>query len=75
MTAPELPIEPVYPRHLFTLAFALPISLLLGVAVAALCETMDDRIRDARALEMLEGVGYLGSWRLEAKGAESPSGD
>jgi uncharacterized protein involved in exopolysaccharide biosynthesis len=71
----ELPIEPVYPRQLFTLAFALPISLLLGIAVAALFETMDDRISDARSLEMLDGVGYLGSWSLEAKGVENPSGD
>jgi polysaccharide biosynthesis protein PslE len=74
MSPPEMPIEPIYPRHLFTLAFALPISLLLGIALAALCETMDDRVRDARMLQ-LEGVGFLGSLQLEAKGASSSGGD
>jgi uncharacterized protein involved in exopolysaccharide biosynthesis len=62
---PETPIEPVYPRQLFILAFALPISLLLGVAFAALCESMDDRINNADSLESLAGVGFLGAWEVE----------
>jgi polysaccharide biosynthesis protein PslE len=69
MTWPEMPIEPVYPRQLFTLAFAIPVSLLLGIAVAALFETMDDRINDGRSVEGMGGVEFLGSWKVAAAGA------
>lgn len=64
--APETPIEPAYPRQLFILGFALPISLLMGVGLAALCESFDDRVSGGRDLAALEGIPLLGHWTLEA---------
>jgi len=64
--SPETPIEPVYPRHLFILGFAIPVSLLMGIGVAALCESFDDSIRDEREFAALDGVTLLGHWKLEA---------
>lgn len=66
MGRPETPIEPVYPRQLFILGFALPISLILGIALAALREAFDDHVRDERSLASLDGVNLLGSWHLGA---------
>jgi uncharacterized protein involved in exopolysaccharide biosynthesis len=65
MGLPETPIEPVSPRQLFILGFALPVSLLMGIALAALCESFDDHIRDERSLASLDGINLLGSWRMD----------
>jgi uncharacterized protein involved in exopolysaccharide biosynthesis len=64
--AAETPIEPVYPRHLFILGFAIPISLLMGIGLAALCESFDDNVHGERELAGLDGVPLLGRWNLEA---------
>ena len=58
---PEVPIEPVYPRKLFIMAILVPVGLIIGIAIAALVESMEDRIRVARDLELLPGVTVLGS--------------
>lgn len=65
MGAPETPMEPVYPRQLFILMFAIPVSLLLGVALAALKESLGDRLWDERTLATLPGIPLLGSWSLD----------
>ena len=62
---PETPIEPVYPRQIFILGFALPISLVLGIALAALCESFDDYVHDERALSSLDGIPLVGRWNLD----------
>jgi uncharacterized protein involved in exopolysaccharide biosynthesis len=66
MAGPDIPIEPVYPRSLFIMGIALPVSLILGVALAALLESLDDRIVSERDL-LLAGapVRYLGELRYE----------
>jgi len=56
MTPPETPLEPVYPRKLFIMAIALPVSLVLGLAMAGLLETLDDRIHTKRDLVVLAEV-------------------
>jgi uncharacterized protein involved in exopolysaccharide biosynthesis len=58
---PETPIKPVAPRKMFLMEIAMPVSLLLGIALAALLETLDDRIVDERGLLDLDGVTYLGT--------------
>jgi uncharacterized protein involved in exopolysaccharide biosynthesis len=58
---PALPIEPVYPRKLFIMAILLPVGLIVGISLAALLESMEDRIREERDLDALSGVIVLGS--------------
>jgi polysaccharide biosynthesis protein PslE len=58
---PEIPIKPVAPKKMFLMEIAMPVSLLLGIALAALLETLDDRIVDERSLLALDGVAYLGT--------------
>ncbi|CAN5600765.1 hypothetical protein BH10ACI4_BH10ACI4_24610 [soil metagenome] len=65
MGFPETPIEPAYPRQLFILGFALPVSLLMGISLAALRESFDDRIRDERSLSTIKGIPLLGSWDMD----------
>jgi len=57
---PETPIEPAYPRKLFIMGIAMAVSLVLGIALAALVETTDDRIVDERSVIQLGETAYLG---------------
>jgi uncharacterized protein involved in exopolysaccharide biosynthesis len=65
MGAPETPFEPIYPRQMFILGFAIPVSLLLGIALAALRESFDDRVLDERSIASMDGMPLLGSWHLD----------
>jgi capsular polysaccharide biosynthesis protein len=43
------------------------VALLLGIALAALLETMDDRIVDETGILSLEGVAYLGTVEISTR--------
>lgn len=58
---PETPIAPVYPNKMFLMGIAMALSLLLGVAAAALVETTEDRLLDERSVIELGEVAYLGT--------------
>lgn len=58
---PSWPFEPVFPRKVFLVEIAIPLSLALAILVAALLNSLDDRIRTGRDLSQLEGVAFLGS--------------
>jgi uncharacterized protein involved in exopolysaccharide biosynthesis len=58
--APQTPIEPVYPRKLFIMGILLPVSLVIGVSIAAFVETLDDRVNSERDLIPLRNVPFLG---------------
>ena len=62
---PNLPIEPVYPRKLFIMGILLPVALFLGIGIAALMESMNDRIRDDADLLLIPGMDYLGAVEKE----------
>lgn len=70
MSAPSMPLEPVYPRKLFIMGILLPVGLLLGIGIAALLETMNDRVRDESDLATIPDLPYLGviGGRLEKAG-------
>jgi uncharacterized protein involved in exopolysaccharide biosynthesis len=53
--------EPVYPRKLLIVAIALPLGLVLGLALALLLEWTSDDIVDPRHLEALTDLVYLGT--------------
>lgn len=65
ISAPEMPIEPVYPRKLFIMAITLPVSLILGLALAGLMESMDDRVTRASDVQTIGELDYLGVFRFE----------
>jgi uncharacterized protein involved in exopolysaccharide biosynthesis len=58
---PETPILPVAPRKLFLLGIALTASALIGLGLAAILETTEDRVRSETDLLDLPGVPYLGT--------------
>jgi uncharacterized protein involved in exopolysaccharide biosynthesis len=58
---PETPIEPVAPNKLFLIEIAMAVSLVLGIACAALVETLEDRIFDERSVAAVGDVPYLGT--------------
>jgi len=68
LSPPSRPLEPVYPRKLLIMAVSLPIGLLLGIGLALLVEYLNDRIRTPRDLARIDGVPFLGSFRLPAGG-------
>ena len=68
VAAPETPIGPVAPRKLFIMGIAMAVSLLLGLAVAALVETTEDRVFDERGVSEIEDVNYLGTVEIRKAG-------
>jgi uncharacterized protein involved in exopolysaccharide biosynthesis len=56
---PDLPIEPVSPRKLFIMGIALPVWLLLGLVMAAVMESMEDRLRTPEDWTALQ-IPWLG---------------
>jgi len=64
---PEYPLFPISPRKLFYLKIAMPVFLLLGIALAALLETMDDRITSEEDLAGMDEVDFLGSVPLDSR--------
>jgi uncharacterized protein involved in exopolysaccharide biosynthesis len=59
---PEVPITPVYPRKMFLMEIGMAVALVLGLALAALLEAMEDRVFDERGLLTPGGgVPYLGT--------------
>ena len=64
--SPETPLKPVYPKRLFLMEIAMPLSLLLGIALCALLETTEDRVFDERSLLAVDGMTYLGTVDLGA---------
>jgi uncharacterized protein involved in exopolysaccharide biosynthesis len=71
---PDQPIEPVYPPKPFVMAIALPVGLLLGIAVSALLESMEDRILSSKDLESIEGLEFMGTFELPAEAAAFHAG-
>ncbi len=69
--SPETPLKPVYPRKLFLMGIAMPVSLLLGVALCALLETTEDRITDEESALGLSDLDYLGTVDLGELAAAS----
>jgi uncharacterized protein involved in exopolysaccharide biosynthesis len=63
---PITPIKPVSPNRIFLMEIAMPVSLLLGIALAALAESLNDRITDERGIFMLEELTYLGTVDVSA---------
>ena len=61
---PEMPIEPIYPRKMFIMAIAIPVALMIGLLVAALLETMEDRILTENDLIESGEMDYLGSYAV-----------
>jgi uncharacterized protein involved in exopolysaccharide biosynthesis len=57
---PETPIKPVYPKKMFLMELGMGVSLLLGFALAAFLEAIDDRIVDGSGVLAL-GTPYLGT--------------
>jgi capsular polysaccharide biosynthesis protein len=66
---PDQPIEPVYPPKPFIMGIALPVGLLLGIALSALLESMEDRILSAKDLESLDGLEFMGTFDLPVEDA------
>jgi len=66
---PDQPIEPVYPPKPFVMGIALPVGLLLGIAVSALLESMEDRILSSKDLESIEGLEFMGTFDLPVEAA------
>jgi uncharacterized protein involved in exopolysaccharide biosynthesis len=64
---PDTPIEPVSPRKLFLLGIAMAVSLMLGVALAAVIETIEDRILDEQSVAAIGDVPYLGTVTLPGR--------
>jgi len=64
LSPPARPIEPVYPRKLLLIGLTLPLGLLLGIALALALEYMKDAVESERDLESIEGVRYLGTFRI-----------
>ncbi len=68
---PNTPIEPISPNKVFLMEIAMAVSLILGTALAALLEAIDDRIQDEHSLVAMSELAYLGSIRLEGPGIDS----
>jgi len=58
---PETPILPVAPKKQFLLGIAMAVSLVLGLALAALIESIDDRILSERSILDMGDLAYLGT--------------
>jgi polysaccharide biosynthesis protein PslE len=65
---PNTPIEPIAPNKVFLMEIAMAVSLVLGIALAALLEAIDDRIEDEHGLVNSE-LAYLGTIQLEGSDA------
>jgi capsular polysaccharide biosynthesis protein len=46
------------------MGIALPVGLLLGIALSALLESMEDRILSSKDLESIEGLEFMGTFDL-----------
>ena len=55
-------IQPAYPPKTRVMLVAIPVGLLLGIALAFLLEYLNDSVRTARDLEKLQGIEFLGSF-------------
>jgi uncharacterized protein involved in exopolysaccharide biosynthesis len=62
---PVSSIEPIYPRKLLIMGVVLLLGIILGVAFALLLDYLDDRVYDARALERLVDIPFLGAVSFE----------
>lgn len=72
--SPELPIKPVYPKKLFLMGIAMPVSLLLGIALAALLETTEDRVIDEESVLGMTDLPCLGTVDLREMAASVRNG-
>jgi uncharacterized protein involved in exopolysaccharide biosynthesis len=61
---PETPLQPVYPNKLFLIEVAMAMSLLLGIGLSAVVETLDDRVVDERSVTAVGPLAYLGTVQL-----------
>ena len=64
-----VPAEPSYPNKVFLMEIGMAVSLMLGLGLAVLLETTEDRILDERSVLAMENVVYLGS--IDFKRSES----
>ena len=74
ISPPETPIEPVYPPKLFIMGVLIPVSLLLGVVLAAFMQSLDDRLNsesDFTAERDLPFLGFMPAAQPETR--KSPS--
>ena len=69
LSPPSKPLTPVYPRKLLMMAISVPMGLLFGSALVVLVEYMNDIISTPRDLAGINGLAYLGSFRVQ--GAQS----
>jgi len=56
-----LHFEPVHPRKLLIMGIALPLGIVLGLALSLLQEYFDDTVRGRRDVIEIEGLNYLGA--------------
>jgi uncharacterized protein involved in exopolysaccharide biosynthesis len=64
LSPPSHPIKPVYPRKLLITILSIPVGLFLGIGLALLLEYFKENIESKQDLMGLDGVSYLGSFRL-----------
>lgn len=65
LSPPTAPIIPIYPRKLLIMGVALPVGLLLSVALAMLLDFLSDKIKSPTDLADIDGLPSLGTFRLE----------
>ncbi len=61
VASPDTPLKPVYPNKLFLMGIAMPTSLVLGIALAALLDTIEDRVLDEGSVLAFQDLTYLGT--------------
>jgi uncharacterized protein involved in exopolysaccharide biosynthesis len=65
LAPPSLPIEIAYPPKVMVMGIALGVGLLLGMGMALLVEYMRQSVVSAEDLRAVEGIPFLGTFRLE----------
>lgn len=61
-------VQTAYPPKMRVMLAAVPVGLLLGVALAYLLEYLNDSVRTARDLGRLRGIEFLGSFARKRSG-------
>ncbi len=64
LSPPSVPIKPVYPRKLLITILSFPVGLFFGIGLALVLEYFNENIETKKDLLGIDGVDYLGSFRL-----------